>query len=205
MERSGPTPSALRRASLPAGAAQEEHLLLLRKATAAGLLLEHMYVPACIGLFSSPFAADFGFGLERASEGAQLDGEFAFYASRRRLRAWPGGGGPHSWTEIFLSTPLTAVSGIGPAAGRRGAQLDEEFCHAPLATDFGPGPDGAAGGAQVGAEFAFLRFSPPTSGLAWMGRWRGALPWRGACLSLFHSLASRREAKLCSVTGPNTI
>ena len=28
----------------PAGAAQEEHLLLLRHATAAGLLLEHMYV-----------------------------------------------------------------------------------------------------------------------------------------------------------------
>ena len=50
-----------------------------------------------------------------------------------------------------------------------------------------------------------LRLLPPTLGLAWMGRWRGALPWRGACLSLFHSLASRREAKLCSVTGPNTI
>ena len=186
----------------PAGAAQEEHLLLLRKDTAAGLLLEHMYVPVCIGLFSTPFAAGFGFGLERASEGAKLDGEFAFYASRRRLRAWPGGGGPHSWTEI---SPLAAVFGTGSAAGRRGAQLDEEFCYAPLATDFGPGPDGAAGGAQVGAEFAFLRFLPPTSGLAWMGRWRGALPWRGACLSLFHSLASRREAKLCSVTGPNTI
>ena len=31
----------------PAGAAQEEHLLLLRKATAAGLLLEHMYVLVC--------------------------------------------------------------------------------------------------------------------------------------------------------------
>ena len=32
----------------PAGAAPEEHLLLLRKATAAGLLLEHMYVLVCI-------------------------------------------------------------------------------------------------------------------------------------------------------------
>ena len=31
-----------------AGAAQEEHLLLLRKATADGLLLEHMYVLVCI-------------------------------------------------------------------------------------------------------------------------------------------------------------
>ena len=129
----------------PAGAAQEEHLLLLRKATAAGLLLEHMYVLVCIGLFSRPFAADFGPGLERASESAQLDGEFASYASRRRPRAWPGGGEPRSWTEIFLSTPLAADFGTGPEVGRRGAQLDEEFCHTPLATDFGPSPDGAAG------------------------------------------------------------
>ena len=53
----------------PAGAAQEEHLLLLRNATAAGLVLEHMYVLVLIGLFSTPFAADFVPGLERASEG----------------------------------------------------------------------------------------------------------------------------------------
>ena len=32
----------------PAGEAQEEHLLLLRNARAAGLLLEHMYVLVCI-------------------------------------------------------------------------------------------------------------------------------------------------------------
>ena len=50
-----------------------------------------MYVLVCIGLFSMPFAADFGPALERASEGAQLEGEFAFFASYRRLRAWPGG------------------------------------------------------------------------------------------------------------------
>ena len=62
----------------PAGVGQEEHLLLLRKATAAGLVQEHMYVLVCIGLFSTPFAANFGSGLERASEGVQLDGEFAF-------------------------------------------------------------------------------------------------------------------------------
>ena len=49
-----------------------------------------MYVLVCISLFSTPFAADFGPGLERASEGAQLDGEFAFYASRRRL--WQSSG-----------------------------------------------------------------------------------------------------------------
>ena len=36
MERSGPTPPAFRRPAGPAGAADEEHLLLLRIATAAG-------------------------------------------------------------------------------------------------------------------------------------------------------------------------
>ena len=102
----------------------------------------------------------------------------------------------------------------------------------PFAADFGPCPErasegraagrgirslrlspptsglarmGRRGGAQLDAEFAFLRFSPPTLGLAWMGRWKGALPWRGVWLPIFHSLASRREAKLCSVTGPNTV
>ena len=62
---------------------------------------------------------------------------------------------------------------------------------------------GRRGGAQVDAEFAFLRFLPPTSSLAWMGRWRGALPWRGACLSLFHSPASRRETKRSLVPTPS--
>ena len=71
----------------PAGAAQEEHLLLLRKATAAGLLLEHMYVLVCIGLFSMPFAADFGAGLERRRRGPQMDGEFAFYACHMQAHA----------------------------------------------------------------------------------------------------------------------
>ena len=37
-----------------AGAAQEEHLLLLRRATAAGLLLEHMYVLVCICIHLTP-------------------------------------------------------------------------------------------------------------------------------------------------------
>ena len=32
----------------PAGAAQEENLLLLRIATAAGLMLEHMYMFVCL-------------------------------------------------------------------------------------------------------------------------------------------------------------
>ena len=106
---------------------------------------------------------------------------FALYVFRRRLLAWPGEGvgGAYSWTGnrfLRLSPPTSGLARIG-----------------------------RQGGAQLDAEFAFLRFSPPTSGLAWMGRWRGALPWHGACLSIFHSPASRREAKLCSVTGPNTI
>ena len=56
-----------------------------------------------------------------------------------------------------------------------------------------------------GRGVCFLRRSPPTSGLAWMGRRGGALPWRGVCLFILRSPGSRREAQLCSVTGPNTI
>ena len=121
--------------------------------------------------------ADFGPGPEAAAEGRSAgrgvcflrlspptlglarirrqDGEFAFYASRRRLRAWLGGGGcgARSWVQIFLSTPRAA--------------------------DFGPRPEGAVEG-------------------------RAAF-WPGVCFSIFRSLASRRKARLCSVTGPNTI
>ena len=156
MERSGSTPSALRRASLPGGsgtggaptAAAESH----RCWTGAG----HMYVLVCIGL---PFAADFGPGLERASEGREAGRGVAFYASRRRLRAWPGGGGAHSWTEVFLSTPLYTSrrrlrawpGGVGGGA----RNWTGNSRSTPLVADFGPGPNGAAGGAQLDAEFAF--------------------------------------------------
>ena len=73
---------------------------------------------------------------------AQLDGEFALYASRRRLRALPGGGsgGLRSWMGSLLSTPLAA--------------------------DFGPGPEAAAEGSAAGLGVFLLRLSPPTSGLA---------------------------------------
>ena len=131
MERSGPTPSALLRASLPSGsgtggaptATAERHSCW----TGAG----HMYLLVCIGSLYTLFAADFGPGLERASEGrtagrrvrflrllpptsgmawrklrrvVQLDREFAFYASRRQLQAWPvwDGGGARSWTWSLL-------------------------------------------------------------------------------------------------------
>ena len=82
----------------PAEAAQEEHLLLLRNATAAGLLLDTCKLY-----------------------------QFALYASLFPLRAWTGGGvgGALSWTEIFLSTPLAAnfwpgleEAAEGCAAGR---------------------------------------------------------------------------------------
>ena len=40
-----------------------------------------------------PPATDFGPGPEAAAETCAADKEFAFYASRRRPRAWPGVGG----------------------------------------------------------------------------------------------------------------
>ena len=108
-------------------------------------------------LLFTPLAADFGPGpevtMERRSAGrgvcfvrpspsysglarrrrrrrrAHPVGEFALYASRRRLRAWPGGGsgGARSWTGSLLCTLLGA--------------------------DFGPGPEGAAEGCAAGQEF----------------------------------------------------
>ena len=80
-----------------AGAAQEEHLLLLRIATAAGLVLD-----ACTCWFVSPQTS--GLAWRGRQRGVQLDGEFAFYASRHRLRAWLGlgGRGARSWTLSLL-------------------------------------------------------------------------------------------------------
>ena len=97
----------------------------------------------------------------RWRRGAQLDGELAFYGSRRRLRALPGGGGGGalSWTGGLLSLPLAAI--------------------------FGPGPGGAAEGCAGGREVCFLRFSQSTSGLARRGRRRGSLRNGG---SAFHRL-----------------
>ena len=100
--------------------------------------------------------------------GEQLDGEFALYASEsrrrlRQLRAWPGGGGggARSWTENFerLSSPTLELA----RRARVGRALR-----------------------AAGRGICFLRLSPPTSGLAQRGRGRGALPWRGVCLSIFH-------------------
>ena len=79
--------------------------------------------------------------------------------ARRELRASPGGGGQHSWTEIFLSTPLAA--------------------------DFWPGPEAEAERRAAGR--GILLYASRHRFRAWPG-------WGG-----------RGEAKLCLVTGPNTI
>ena len=86
--------------AVPATAAERD-----RCRTTAG----HMYLlvgSVCSLSLSTPTSGLARRGRRRGRRrGAQLDGEFTFYASRRRLRAWPGGrcGGAHSWTEIFLS------------------------------------------------------------------------------------------------------
>ena len=58
-----------------------------------------------------------------------MDGEFVFYASRSRLRAWYGGGGRGalSWTGSLLSTPLAADFGPGMEAAAEGAQVEGKF------------------------------------------------------------------------------
>ena len=77
----------------PAGAAQEEHLLLLRKATAAGLLLEHMYVLVCICIHLVA---------ERAPT-RRLP------PTSPSLAGWPGGTGKEGPARLFLSPPLAAA------------------------------------------------------------------------------------------------
>ena len=87
---------------------------------------------------------------------------FAFYASRRRLRAWPAGGsgGARSLTGSLLSTPLAA--------------------------DFGPGPEAMAEERSAGRGVCFLRLSPPFLDLARRGRRTAAqldgdLAFYGSC------------------------
>ena len=103
-----------------------------------------MYVLVCIGLLSTPFAADFrssGLAWRGRGRGAQLYGEFAFYAPSRRLRAWPGGGEAHSWMETLFSTPFAGSrrqllawpgGGVGGVRSWTGNPLST-----PLAADFG--------------------------------------------------------------------
>ena len=150
MERSGPTTSAC-----PAGAAQAEHLLLLRKATAAGLVLDTCtcwFVSVCL---SPPTS---GLAWRGRQRGAKLDGE-------------------------LLSTPLAADFGPGPeAAGRTaGRRYFFPLLSTPLAADFGPGPEASAEGRATGRGIRVPRLSSPTSGLARMGQ-RGARSWTRSLL-----------------------
>ena len=99
----------------------------------------------------------------------------ALYASRRRLRAWPGAAeaGSAGLGVCFLRfSPPT--SGQALRRRQRGVQLDRESLCTPLAADFGPGPEGAAKGCSAGRGVCSPRLSPPTSGLARRGRRRGA-------------------------------
>ena len=144
LERSGPTPSAFRRAGWQL-ALRERH----RRSTRCYAFRRQRSLR-----LSPPTSGQAQRGRRR---GAQLDWEFAFYASccrlrartggaaegcaagqgiasyasRRQLRALPDGGG-RSWTENWLCTPLAAdVRPAGPGlvrrGRRRGAQLDWEF------------------------------------------------------------------------------
>ena len=73
-------------------------------------------------LLCMPPSVHFGPGPEGAAEGGAAGRGVALYASRRRLWAWPGGGGgrAHSWSGSLLSTPLAADSGPGPEAAEEG-------------------------------------------------------------------------------------
>ena len=88
----------------PAGAAQEEHLLLLRKATAAGLLLEHMYVLVCICIHLVA---------ERAPT-RRLP------LTSPSLAGWQGGCGERGTCTAVSIIPLGSCSG-GSLAGRTAA------------------------------------------------------------------------------------
>ena len=135
MERSGPTPSAFRRAGgQPALRERPRRSCCYASRRQRSLRLS----PPTSGLARS---------VRRG--GAQLDWEFAFHASRRRLRARPGGGGGGvcSWTGsrfVRLSPPTPGLA------------------------------EGAAEGRSAGLGVCFLRLSPPTPGLARRGRRTGA-------------------------------
>ena len=125
-------------------------------------------------LLSQSLAAELGPGLEAVEEGSALDGEFALYAFRRELMAWPGGGGRglHSWTGILPSTPLAADFGPGLARRRRqrGVQLDSGIgsCSLslpiPCPTDFWPGWPGKEAVAEesaAGRDVCFIWLLQP--------------------------------------------
>ena len=68
---------------------------------------------------STPPAADFGPGPEAEADGCAI---FAFYASRRRLLAfpWGGGGWARSWTGDSFLRLSTPTSGLAQSKRRSG-------------------------------------------------------------------------------------
>ena len=137
-----------------------------------------------------------GLARRRRRRGAQLDGEFAFYVSCQccRLRAWPGGGGGGavSWTgSLRLSLGWPSC----PAGATQEGSLALQVCS-------------ARGQTTLSSALSWLDGpSDITTRLSLLGCSAGAVvtPAHTFTYSIFHSLSSRREAKLCLVTGPNTI
>ena len=111
--------------------------------------------------------------------GAQLDGAFAFYSSRRQLRARTRGGGR---TGSLLSTPPAIDFGLGSEGAAAGSAAGDISFYASRRRLWAWPGRGAAEGRAAGRGVCRLCLSPPTSGLAWMGRWRGALPGPGVLL-----------------------
>ena len=99
--------------------------------------------------------------------GAQLDGEFVFYASgsSRRLRALPGGGGGGalSWTGSLLFCLSVPTSGLARAGRRRGAQVDGKFAFYASRRQLRACPRGGGGGAayETGSQLFIVFGSRP--------------------------------------------
>ena len=128
-----------------------------------------------------------GLARRRRRRGAQLDWEFSCYGSRRRLRAWPGGGsgGVHSLTGNSLATPLAANFGPGPEAAAEGGA--GSLLTTPLAANFVPGLEAAAEGCAAGrgvpSLFLSLAVAAAGFGPGLESAAEGALSWTGRLLS----------------------
>ena len=151
-------------------------------------------------LLCTLLGADFGPGPEGAAEGCAAGQEFGLYATRRRLRAWHGGGGGGERSQLgsLLCLPCAAVA---RRQRLREAQLDGEFAFyaprrhlrawprgggggelswtgnlysTPRAADFGSGPEVTVERRAAGRGVCFVRPSPPSSGLARREQRRGA-------------------------------
>ena len=106
----------------------------------------------------------------------QLDQELAFYPSRRRLRALPGGGGGGecSWTgNLFAHLPPPSL-GLARRRRRRGAQLDRVFASYAFRRRLRAWPGGAAEGGAARLGVAAYASCPFDFSLARRRRRKGA-------------------------------